>query len=175
MTKHAIHSSVITLAIMSLTTLALAQHVDANAILTAAPKIATSVEGVYAFPALPKGFNPLTASNTQLLTYGLPERPDQATDANGYALWERAMLALKIHATDVQARPYSSTNAILIGTPTVNIDGTTSAKSPNWRTLTISPSGTPAPPLPRSYHSGILQFRITPLATCRALRAPGSR
>lgn len=132
MTKHAIESLIITLAILSSTTLAVAQRVDANAILTAAPKIATSVEGVYAFPAAPRGFNPFTASNTELLTYGLPDRPDQATDANGYALWERAMLALKTHAADVQARPYSSTNATLIGTPSANVDGTTSAKSSNW-------------------------------------------
>jgi hypothetical protein len=132
MTKHAIGSFVMTLAIMSFTTLAVAQRVDANAILTAAPKIATSVGGVYAFPAPPKGFNPLTASNAQLLTYGLPERPDQAADARGYAVWERSMLALKIHATDVQATPYSSMNAILTGPPTTNVDGTTSQRSNNW-------------------------------------------
>ena len=49
MTKYAIGSLVITLAIMSFTTLAAAQRVDANAILTAAPKIATSVGGVLCF------------------------------------------------------------------------------------------------------------------------------
>jgi len=132
MRKHAPGSWLFTLAIMSFTTLAVAQRVDVNAILTAAPKIATSVDGVYAFPAPPKGFNPLTADDAQLLTYGLPERPDQATDASGYSVWQRSMLALKIHATDVRATPYSSTNAIRTGTPTANVDGTTSQNLLNW-------------------------------------------
>ena len=74
----------------------------------------------------------MTASNAQLLTYGLPERPDQATDARGYAVWERSMLALKIHATDVQATPYSSMNAIPNGPLTTNVDGTTSQSFLNW-------------------------------------------
>src|ERR1700678_2993566 len=95
MRKHAPGSWLFTLAIMSFTTLAVAQRVDVNAILTAAPKIATSVDGVYAFPAPPKGFNPLTADDAQLLTYGLPERPDQTTAASGYSVSQRSMPAQK--------------------------------------------------------------------------------
>jgi peptidase A4-like protein len=118
--------------VLSFTTLAVAQREEAHAILDAAPKIDTSVQGVHAFPSPPAGFNPLTANNRELLTYGLPQRPDPTADARAYQNWERGMLALKTHAVDVRTTPYYSTNAHFIGEPSQNADGTTLHSGPNW-------------------------------------------
>jgi len=123
---------VVAVLIVGLTTVAMAQSEDVHALLAAAPKIATSVAGVHAFPSPAKGFNAMTASNRELLTYGLPPRPDKS-DAKAYGHWERAMLALKTHAADVKAKPYSSVNMKQAGTAAVaNVDGTTAYSSFNW-------------------------------------------
>jgi len=141
-----------TASVVSFTTLAVAQREDAHAILAAAPKINTSVQGVHAFPAPPSGFNPLTATNRELLTYGLPQAPDKAANAKGYEQWEKAMLAIQAcsqgkqhsaastsgqpqacHAVDVKAKPYSSVNAKPTGLPeAANADGSTSISFYNW-------------------------------------------
>jgi len=90
--------------VMSLTTLAAAQiSVERHAAFASAPKVATSVRGVYTFMAPPKGFNPLTATNRELWQYGLPDPPDKSVDATGYAAWARAMQALRIHVSDFRA------------------------------------------------------------------------
>ncbi len=142
----------VTALVVSFTTLAVAQREDAHAIFAAAPKVNTSVEGVHAFPDTPKGFNFLTATNLELLTYGLPQRPDKTADAKGYEHWEKAMSALQAcnqhaqqphastspsapvcHGTDVRALPYSSRNAQRAGpTETANADGTTAISYYNW-------------------------------------------
>jgi hypothetical protein len=144
--------TIATLLVVSLSTFAAAQREDAGAILAAAPKISTSVQGVHAFPAPPNGFNPLTATNRELLTYGLPQRPDQTADAKAYEHWDKAMSALQscyqpaqlqgrststtaqvCHATDVKAQPYSSRNMELSGqSAKANVDGTTAYYSLNW-------------------------------------------
>ena len=61
MTKYAIGSLVMTLAIMSFTTFAAAQRVDANGIHRRAQNSYERWRS-YAFPAPPEGFNPLTAT-----------------------------------------------------------------------------------------------------------------
>lgn len=104
---------------------------DANSILAAAPKINTSVQGVHAFPAPPKSFNPLTATNRELLTYGLPQRPD-GSDEKSLQHWQKSMQALKTHAVDVKAQPYSSTSMQSGAAVNSNVDGTVSYTSGNW-------------------------------------------
>jgi hypothetical protein len=149
----AIAATTMTLSLVSFSTLATAQREDAHAILATAPKINTSVEGVHAFPDLPSGFNLLTASNRELLTYGLPQRPDKDTDAKGLAHWEKAMAAIQsctqhsqqsvastsatskaCHGTDVRALPYSSRNAqpVAGGGEKPNADGTSAVSFYNW-------------------------------------------
>lgn len=127
---------VITLAVVSVisfTALAVAQRGDErNAVFEGAPKIATSVAGVQLFMAPPAGFNPLTATNRELWRYGLPAAPDKATDPMAYRQWERAMLALKIHATDVKPQPFSSMNFRQVGKEKAEVSGTTSYGSYNW-------------------------------------------
>jgi len=109
-----------------------------HAMLAAAPKVNTSVAGVHAFAAPEKGFNALTASNSQLLAHGLPARPNKATDPVAFRLWERGMSALKTRAVDVKATPYYSTNMRSITTASsVAPSGSVSAvptqySSSNW-------------------------------------------
>jgi hypothetical protein len=139
--------------VASFATLAMAQREDAHEAFAAATKINTSVNGVHAFPAPPSGFNVMTATNRELLSYGLPQRPDKEKDANGFAHWERAMSAMQAcydrvsqggrttspnaqpcHATDVRALPYSSRNAQQVpgGSEKPNADGTIAVSFYNW-------------------------------------------
>jgi|HubBroStandDraft_1064217.scaffolds.fasta_scaffold00123_18 hypothetical protein len=141
--------------IASLTTLAVAQRVsgeERTAIFAAAPKVSTSVSGVSAFTAPPKGFDPLNATSRELLGYGLPQPPDKS-DAKAYEQWTRAMLALQscnqsaqtsgrttssasagqvCRATDVRAEAVSSREMMSTGTAKSNVDGTTAYNSSNW-------------------------------------------
>jgi hypothetical protein len=122
--------------VMSFSASAVAQRLspeDRSAIFAAAPRVQTSVRGVTAIATPGKGFNALTASNRELLASGLPQRPDKAADAKAYEHWERAMLALKTHATDVHAKPYSSVNMKSAGlSEKQDVSGTTAYNSFNW-------------------------------------------
>jgi hypothetical protein len=142
----------VTVLIVSFTTLAVAQRLssdDRRAIFAAAPRVQTSVKGVTAIAGAPKGFDPLTATNRELLSYGLPQRPDQTVDAKAYGIWERAMLAVKpvagvaagaghtssnpMTATDVKAQPYTSREMMPAkSAPKSNVDGTVTYDSTNW-------------------------------------------
>ncbi len=139
---------------VSLTTLAAAQREDAHAILAAAPKVTTSVAGVETFPAPPSSFNPLTATNHDLLMYGLPQRPDDTNNSKAYEQWAKAMQALQscyqhaqlngpstsraggaqaCHGNDVKAKPYTSREMVPALTQAAqNVDGTTAYNSFNW-------------------------------------------
>jgi|CZLA01.1.fsa_nt_gi hypothetical protein len=129
----------VTLLIVSFSTLAMGQRAvqseERNAIFASAPKVATSVKGVSVFAAPPKGFDFRTATNIELLTYGLPQRPDKAANAKGYDHWERAMLALKTRVTDVKAKPYTS-REMMGGKQTAGVvpdaSGVTFYNSGNW-------------------------------------------
>ncbi len=78
----------VTVLIAGFTTLAVAQQEDASAIFATAAKVSTSVEGVSVFAAPPNNFNPLTASNRELLSYGLPQAPDKTANAKAYDQWQ---------------------------------------------------------------------------------------
>jgi|HubBroStandDraft_1064217.scaffolds.fasta_scaffold00831_19 hypothetical protein len=145
----------VTLLFVSFTTLAVAQRIsgeERSAIFAAAPRIQTSVKGVTAIASPPKDFNPFTATNRELLSYGLPQAPDKTADPKAYEHWQKAMLAVQscnqhaqqgsstsaaahqaCHATDVKAQPYSSVNARSAGkAATANADGTSSITYLNW-------------------------------------------
>jgi hypothetical protein len=119
-------------------TLAVAQRIGAeerNAIFASASKDATNIPGVTLFAAPPKGFNPLNATNRELLSYGLPQRPDKAVDAKGYDRWERMMLAAKnrANASKLELKPYSSREMMQAKTSAKSeLDGTVSYGSYNW-------------------------------------------
>ena len=122
--------------VMSFSAAAMAQRIsgeERSAIFAAAPRVQTSVKGVTAFAAPPKNFNPLTASNRELLSYGLPQAPDKAADPKSYQHWEKAMLALKTRATEVKAKPYSSVNMKQVGQAAPqDVSGTVAYNSFNW-------------------------------------------
>ncbi len=152
--KQVVVVATVTLLVVSLSTLVVAQRIggeDRNAIFAAAPRVPTSVKGVTAFAAPPAGFDPLTATNRELLSYGLPQRPDQAANPQGFEHWQRGMSALQscyqhtqqqgrttspsaqaCSATDVKAKPYTSRNAQPAGAAGANADGTSSVSFYNW-------------------------------------------
>jgi hypothetical protein len=98
----------------------------------------------------------MTATNRELLSYGLPQRPD---DAKAYGIWERGMLALKpaagasmggrttssnvMRVTDVEAKPYSSREMMPAGPATQQaISGNpTQVGSSNWSGIANTKSG----------------------------------
>jgi Peptidase A4 family len=57
--------------------------------------IPTNLPGVTTAPAPPSGFNPLTASDSELVAYGFPPRPDKNASPKEYANWANAMMAAK--------------------------------------------------------------------------------
>ncbi|MGB6383704.1 MAG: G1 family glutamic endopeptidase [Terriglobales bacterium] len=153
--EKAIAVATVTASVVSFTTLAMAQREDASsvrAIFAAAPRVPTSVKGVTILAAPPEGFNPLTATNRELLSYGLPQRPDETANPTAYEHWKIGMSALQscnqraqvkgpststsaqsCHATDVKALPFSS-RPMAPGhrAATANVDGTTAYGSGNW-------------------------------------------
>jgi hypothetical protein len=82
--------------LLSFTTLALAESDAVRAIYLSAANVPTNLANIHTYAEPPKGFNPLTATDVELATYGFPQRPDKQADPDHYALWERAMTAAKI-------------------------------------------------------------------------------
>jgi hypothetical protein len=82
---------------LSLSTLATAETDAAQAIRASAANVPTNIPGVYTYAEPPKEFNPVTAADVDLATYGFPPRPDKQGNPDGYAVWERVMKAAKIH------------------------------------------------------------------------------
>jgi len=82
--------------LLSFTTLALAESDAVRAIYLSAANVPTNLANIHTYAEPPKGFNPLTATDVELATYGFPQRPDKQADPGHYALWERAMAAAKI-------------------------------------------------------------------------------
>jgi len=120
-------------ALVSFTTLAVAEGADRQAAFDSAAKTAAGVGGTHVFAAIPKGFNPLTASNRELWQYGLPDAPDKATNPRAYATWQRSMLALKTHATGLKESKYTHGPMKPAGTvPEESVSGVTYASSYNW-------------------------------------------
>jgi hypothetical protein len=76
--------------------LAAGQSDAVRAIHLSAANVPTNIAGVNTYPDPPNGFNPLTASDEELASYGFPTRPDKQADPDHYRMWERAMIAAKI-------------------------------------------------------------------------------
>jgi len=78
----------------------------ANASQAASNQLPTNLPGATTAVAPPSGFDPLTASDEDLATYGFPPRPAQASPA--YAAWARAMKSSRerifpqLEVTDIQ-------------------------------------------------------------------------
>ncbi len=81
--------------LLSLSALATAESEAARAIRAAAATVPTNIPGIRTYAAPPAGFNPVTATEVELATYGFPARPDKQAHPNEYARWERAMKLAK--------------------------------------------------------------------------------
>jgi hypothetical protein len=82
--------------LLSFSALANAQSDAVRALYVSAAKVPTNIANIHTYPDPPQGFNPLTASDVELATYGFPQKPDKQTDPDHYAMWEKAMRAAKI-------------------------------------------------------------------------------
>ncbi len=82
--------------LLSFSTLAVAESEAARAIRAAAATVPTNIPGIHTYTEPPKGFNPVTATDVELATYGFPARPDKQAKPDQYDMWERAMLAAKV-------------------------------------------------------------------------------
>jgi len=58
-------------------------------------EIPTNIPGTTTIAAPPQGFDPLTASDADLASYGFPPRPDQQSSPKVYTSWAKAMEASK--------------------------------------------------------------------------------
>ncbi|MGB6385979.1 MAG: G1 family glutamic endopeptidase [Terriglobales bacterium] len=82
--------------LVTLSTSATAESDTARAIRASAATVPTNIPGIRTYAELPKGFNPVTATDEELTTYGFPPRPDKQANSEHYAAWEQAMKAAKI-------------------------------------------------------------------------------
>ena len=85
--------------LLSICPLANAQSDAVRQTYISAANVPTNIPGVHTYAEPPKGFNPVTATDVELATYGFPPRPDQQADPDDYALWEQAMTETKIRWT----------------------------------------------------------------------------
>jgi len=76
--------------------LATAENDTVRAIRASAATVPTNIPGIHTYAKPPKGFNPVTAMDVELATYGFPPRPDKQVHPGQYARWERAMRMAKI-------------------------------------------------------------------------------
>jgi hypothetical protein len=118
------------------TTLAAAQSIAARAVYDASAIVPTNVQGIRTFNAPPAGFNPLTAADEELATYGFPPRPPQ-DDAEHYAPWARAMAAAKnrwngeLKVTDLWSEP-ARPAAAPAAAPALSATGPVTGYYYNW-------------------------------------------
>jgi hypothetical protein len=61
--------------------------------------VPTNIPGIRRFPDPPLGFDPVSASDIELASYGFLPRPDAQADPNGYARWVQSMKMAKHHWT----------------------------------------------------------------------------
>jgi hypothetical protein len=113
---HKVSLVVVTLLSVIFPTFALAQGQSASAVamFAAAAKEQTNIAGVSIIADRPNGFDPLAASSEELGKYGLPQRPDQQADPDGFARWTKGMQGLKYRAAaHIKARPDFNKNLML--------------------------------------------------------------
>jgi hypothetical protein len=92
------------------------------------------------FTGAPEGFDPTTASDEELQSYGYPRRPD-LNDAKAYTVWERAVSTQRITPELVgnSNRFHRPNNILAIG---ATVNNTTNVQSGNWSGYSLV-NGTP--------------------------------
>lgn len=100
---------------------AAAQSDAARAIYASAANVQTNIAGVHTFAAASAGFDPRSASDEALATYGFPPRPDKTADPDGYARWAAAM-ALAKHQWNGELKPHPEIRVGTIALPKSSVD-----------------------------------------------------
>jgi hypothetical protein len=123
--------------VMSFASFAVAQSDAVRAIYESAASVPTNVAGIRTFPAPPAAFDPLSATDEALASYGFPPRPDRQTDAHGNLLWQRAMTSAKKRWTgNLKPHPEAMSHpAVLKNAPTAGLQGSgapITLESVNW-------------------------------------------
>jgi hypothetical protein len=136
-----IHATSVVALLFSFTNLLAAQDEAARAAYESSATMPTTVQGIRSFPAPPANFNPLTASELTLATYGLPPHPDRAVDPDGYAKWAKAMTHPtkrwdgELKATQIYHQPMkpAKTSAAAAAAATATVSNAASlGNSYNW-------------------------------------------
>jgi len=90
--------------------LVVAQNDAVRGIYESSANIATNMDGVHGFAAPPASFDPLTASDEALATYGFPPHPDKSAEPAAYAQWAHAVTTAKKRWNGtLRARPFHNT------------------------------------------------------------------
>jgi hypothetical protein len=108
--------------LLSLSTLATAESDTVRALYVSAANVPTNIPGIRTYAEPPKGFNPLTATDVELATYGFPPRPDKQAEPDYYAAWERAMKAAKIRWNGELKPVLDGEHAVISATSSVSPD-----------------------------------------------------
>jgi len=104
-----------------------------------------SIPGITIHPSPPPGFNPLSASKTELASHGFPPKPDLGKDPVAYAHWSKLVSAPHtritpvLHQTDIYHKPAQNLGRANLtaskpepsGSPSATSNGT-STTSTNW-------------------------------------------
>lgn len=98
------------------------------------------ITGATIYTGAPEGFDPITASVSELEAYGYPTRPDPG-DAKAYSNWVRAVSTTRVTPTLIVTNRYHRPIQV-IGKPAVS-DNTTVLNSGNWSGYAITGSGSP--------------------------------
>lgn len=98
------------------------------------------ITGATIYSGAPEGFDPISASASELEAYGYPPRPDPG-DTKAYAHWVRIVSTTRVTPTLIATNRYHRPLQV-IGKPAVS-DNTTTLNSFNWSGYAITGSGSP--------------------------------
>jgi len=97
------------------------------------------ITGMISHDAIPEGFDPVSAADSQLEEFGFPMRPDQG-DTKAYASWLRAVSVPRITGTYVNTGRYHRPNQKLGPDVSNSKDNISSQKSGNWSGYAVEES-----------------------------------
>jgi len=116
--------------LLGFTMSAAAQSDAARTIYGTAASVATNIPSVHTFAGAPAGFDPRSASDEVLATYGFPPSPNQTADPDGYARWANAMALAKHQWNgELKEHPEFSARGIALPKDALNAESSTPAVS----------------------------------------------
>jgi hypothetical protein len=110
--------------------------------------VATNIPGVHAFTQPPSGFNAMTASASELASWGYPPRPAASQGADAMSQWQAAVDPTNIRVVPQLVRHEGDYHRQIVGfTPGLRAacTNTISATSGNWSGYAPTPSASGQP------------------------------